>query len=118
MTGRYLLHTRFLDSDESGCDSDSSMKTVEKKVHFSGSSEDDDSDNSRQSGDRRDYRNTRRPGFNAIKINRGDIPDGSDLFRKVLKEIQTDSEDEVFTPRSRSDSGCSKPLKSILKHKS
>lgn len=116
MRTEHLLSSRFSSSDESGCESDSSMKSGTKKVHFCGCKEEENCEKSKQGSDKKECRKRgKRSGFNALKIDRGDIPNGSDLFRQVLKEIQTESEDECQTPRS--EDGNSKPLRSILKHK-
>lgn len=117
MRSEHLLSARFSESEESGCESDNSMKNGLKKVHFCGGNEDTNCEKNQQSCDRKECRKrSKRNGFNALKIDRGDIPNGSELFRQVLKEIQTESDDEVHTPRS--ENGGSKPLRSILKHKS
>lgn len=109
------------ESDESGCESDSSLKNSMKRVHFCGGckGEEDTCDNDHSFADniKCNKSKCRSSGrLSSMKIDRGDMPDGSDIFRQVLKEIKTheNSDDEVLTPRSDCDSP-SKPLKSILK---
>lgn len=109
------------ESDESGCESDSSLKNSLKRVHFCGGCKGEeakcDNDNTCSDNQRCTKGKCKPSGRqSSLKIDRGDMPDGSDIFRQVLKEIQTqdNSDDEVFTPRSDCDSP-SKPLKSILK---
>lgn len=116
MRTEYVPRSRFSESDESGCESDSSMKGV-KMVQFCGCKEEENCDKSKPSGDHIECRKkSKKHGFDHLKINRGDMPDGSELFRQVLKEIQGETDNALHTTRSESRN--SKPLKSILKHKS
>lgn len=106
------------EGDESGCESDSSLKGSMKRVHFCGGCKEDDSNCDNSKFLREEHRCDKGKSNNKLKeirINKVDIPDGSDIFRQVLREIKTeDSDDDVCTPRSDCDSP-SKPLKSILK---
>lgn len=109
------------ESDESGCESDCSSRSSMKKVHFCEDCkcETDNYENSKSNSETRQCTKNSckiKNKLTALKIGRGDIPDGSDVFRQVLKEIQTEdsSDDEMCTPRSDCDTP-SKPLKSILK---
>lgn len=110
-----LERVRSTESEESGCESDSSTASGVKKVHFVGSETDTVIEHTGK--DLKECKKRSKLNrFNSLKIDRGDIPNGSDLFCQILKEIQAESgDDEVQTPRS--DNG-SKPLRSILKHKS
>lgn len=117
MRTEYVSRSRFSESDESGCESDGSMKGL-KSVQFCGCKEEENCEQSKQpSGYHKECRKkSKKHGFDHLKIKRGGIPDGSDLFRQVLEEIQSESDNAMQAPRS--DSRNSKPLKSILKHKS
>jgi hypothetical protein len=111
----HLQRIRSTESEESGCESDSSTASGQKKVHFVGSVNETDFEHSGK-----DLKECKKKSklnrFNSLKIDRGDIPNGSELFCQILKEIQAESgDDEIQTPRSDS---VSKPLRSILKHKS
>ncbi|KAH3693802.1 hypothetical protein DPMN_081240 [Dreissena polymorpha] len=116
-------YLRRLTSEEDS-DSDCSMTGGLKKVHFCGSDAEamalaDKPSKLAVAADMKFSLKSskKRQTFSTARIDRGDIPDGSDVFRQVLKEIQTeDREEEVCTPRSDCDTP-SKPLKSILKKK-
>ncbi|KAL4235910.1 hypothetical protein ACF0H5_004300 [Mactra antiquata] len=123
MKTEQILRAKFSDSDVSDSDSDCSSKSGHKKVQFTGFDAITDSDRAdtqdcakEKKEAKKKHRVNKKNSLNVLKINRGDIPDGSELFRQVLKEIQTESDEECLTPRS--DSSSSKPLKSILKRKS
>ena len=98
-------------SEEYECHSDSSLDSVGKRVTFKVQK---DSENNTKDGNCKLKHKSKRSNWSKLSISREDIPDGSDVFRQVLQEIENDSrtDDEVETPRSVTGK---KPLKSILK---
>jgi hypothetical protein len=106
-----LIQLRYSDREE--CVSESNACNKIKKVNFFES--DADKNYTLESGNTCYKSNTKHREFDTLNIDRGEIPNGSTLFQQILKEIKLESENEVQITRTDI---CSKPLKSILKHKS
>ena len=100
------------DSDESGCESDCSLRSSMKRVHFCGGYKGEEitckTSNHCSDKQRCNKNNCKSNGrSSSMKIDRGDMPDGSDLFRQVLKEIQTqDSSDHQTLGHSETENKC------------
>lgn len=94
------------------------MKGDHKHVTFRLQEKDSDKNNNMKNGRDKGKIKHRSKQFDAakFKLSRENIPDGSDVFRQVLEEIESESNEEVV-PYKSGNGQENRPLKSILKKK-
>lgn len=101
------------DREELDCDSDSSMKSCHKHVTFK-VNQNGDGQNKTQEGHCKLKNKLKRLSMKKLSISREDMPDGSDVFRQALREIENEINEETRTLQNGSGQE-NVPLKSILK---